>query len=217
MSRADLIDPPVPIDEPAPPPNLFLVPYSYSHVVTRQLSITEHPMSSLLLTVHLLQPPSPPPQNRRPKPFHSKFESLKMRIATLFNFSLLSLASAQTSSWGEPFTVDNDASTQNLLATSADLAPAPTITDEFSVSIPTELMSSSSFSVSLSSPSGSGTTVSTPLTSSPSSGRTSQSSASGSGGQVQSTAAAAPVGVDAFQKKLGVAGVLAGAAGVLFV
>ena len=172
-------------------------------------------MSFLLLTVHLLQPS---PSNSPPKTFRSRSRSLKMRVATLLNFSLLSFASAQTSSWGEPFTVDNDASTQNLLATSADLAPAPTITDEFSVSMPTELMSSS-FSVSLPSPSGSGTTVSTPLTSSPSSSRTTQSGAStsGSGAQVQSTAAAAPAGVGAFQKKLGVAGVLAGAAGVLFV
>jgi hypothetical protein len=115
----------------------------------------------------------------------------KMRKSTL-STALLSLlpipfTNAQTSSWGQPFTVDNAAtSQQSLLPTSV-----PGIQSRV--------------------PSGSGVSVSLASTTPSAVG---SSSATGSAPAVQSTGAAERARVG---RKMGVAGVLAGAAGVLFV
>ncbi|KAF9699928.1 hypothetical protein EKO04_002345 [Ascochyta lentis] len=168
-----------------------------------------------------------------------------MRFSLLRNsalLSLLGLSSAQsTSSWGEPFNVD--VSTESLLPSSQQaltnlvgtntpattgLAPLVPITGAFSTTIPTELASAST-----SAPTGV-VTVSSSVTGSAASSRASASAASssasasasaassrasssGSGAATQSTAAAAPVGIQGQQKMMGVAGALAGAAGVLFI
>jgi hypothetical protein len=73
MSRADLIDPPVPIDEPAPPPNLFLVPYSYSHVVTRQPIHHRAP--------YVFAPPDrPPPATTLSTPSKPPTQALPLKV-----------------------------------------------------------------------------------------------------------------------------------------
>lgn len=129
-------------------------------------------------------------------------KSSTLRKTTLL--SLLGLTSSQSVTWGEPFTVDNSAtaaaSTEALLPASSQ-QPGPSLvasTSALSVS------DASTFSVSLASTTQSRSTVSTPV-----SGSAGKSS---TGASPQSTGAAAVA-----YKKMGVAGVLAGAAGVLLV
>ncbi|KAH7372320.1 hypothetical protein BKA66DRAFT_468691 [Pyrenochaeta sp. MPI-SDFR-AT-0127] len=141
--------------------------------------------------------------------------SSSLRKTTLL--SLLGLSSSQSVTWGEPFTVENSAtaaaSTEALLPTpsqrpgpSLEVATSPPSISDASVisGIQSVVSRDSTFSVSLASTSQSGGTVSTPI-----SGTGARST---TGASPQSTGAAAPA-----YKKMGVAGVLAGAAGVLLV
>ncbi|KAJ4992088.1 hypothetical protein SVAN01_02409 [Stagonosporopsis vannaccii] len=132
----------------------------------------------------------------------------------------------------------------NVVASSTpattELAPVATVTDEFSTSIPTELSEASTGAASTSvvvvtSVGSTGASASASASRSAASERsassqsesesasasassaTSRASSSGTGAAVQSTAAAAPGGVNGQHKMMGVAGALAGAAGVLFV
>ena len=160
--------------------------------------------------------------------------------------SLIGLSSTQstTSSWGEPFNVD--VSTESLLGSSQQpltnivgtntpattgLAPIAPITGEFSTTVPTELSTVSSSTatavVTVSSSESGGIASSSSSHSSSHSASasgsvtnsvtSSRASGSGTGPATQSTAAAAPMGIQGQQKIMGVAGALAGAAGVLFV
>jgi hypothetical protein len=161
--------------------------------------------------------------------------------------SILGLSSAQTpSTWAQtqPFIVD--VSTESLLGSSQQpltnivgtntpdttaLAPVVPVTDQFSTTIPTELSTATSqgtstVTVTSSTPAGSAASASASsasasrsalASSSASASRSTSASASGSGAAAQSSAAAAPVGVNRQAKMMGVAGALAGAAGVLFV
>ncbi|KAF1842694.1 uncharacterized protein K460DRAFT_367654 [Cucurbitaria berberidis CBS 394.84] len=165
-----------------------------------------------------------------------------MRKSTLRKTTLLSLiglsSQQSTVTWGEPFTVDistpaaaSTASTENLLPSSSQhllthsIAPSATlpslsVSDSTVISnIQSAVSRDSTFSTgSATSPSSgstvstsvsqSGTTTSTPTTQST---RT-VTSGSGTGAGAQSTGVAAPV-----YRRMGVAGALAGAAGVLFV
>ena len=153
--------------------------------------------------------------------------------------SLLGLTSSQSISWAntQGFTVANDAtSSQEVLIPQTSSNPIPQVSSnpippaipssatpvvDVSSSIPpiqsrvSNVAGASTFSVSLASPTASAAgTVSTPV-----GGSAMATSGSGSGSAsatssavaVQSSAAAAPM------KKMGIAGVLAGAAGVMFV
>ncbi|KAH8732870.1 hypothetical protein GQ44DRAFT_696577 [Phaeosphaeriaceae sp. PMI808] len=161
-----------------------------------------------------------------------------MRKSTVSHTILLSLLdlSAQQSvtSWGEPFTVDITASSSREKLASTSTRPNPSVPISLasaspsisvststhpspsvpisltsaspSISVSTSLNTVSSFTVNLPSPTGSGLTVSTPLSGSIRSG-----SVTGSATGVQSTGGAVHF------RKMGLAGALAGAAGVLFV
>ncbi|OSS50563.1 hypothetical protein B5807_04138 [Epicoccum nigrum] len=171
----------------------------------------------------------------------------KMRLTALRNsalFSLLGLTSAQSSpsTWAQTQPFNVDASTESLLSsaqqgltnivgtntpsttaaapTTTGLAPAVSITDEFSTTMPTELSSGSSV--------GEGGSGMVTVTSSRASAESSRSASVGSlsssesvransSATIPSEGAAAPTGVGARKKVMGVAGVLAGAAGVMFV
>jgi hypothetical protein len=144
-------------------------------------------------------------------------KSSSYRRTTLL--SLLGLGTAQsTSSWGQPFTVDNAAtlsssSKETLLASSSPASVSPLVSqDASSLSasirgpppIQTGVTRDSSFAVS---------STSSGIVSGTISGTRTGSTATGAG--VQSTGAAGQVQVGV--KKMGVVGVMAGAAGVLFV
>ena len=171
----------------------------------------------------------------------SKFT--KMRLAVLRNSALLSLlgvSNAQTATWAQTQPFNVDVSTESLLGSSQQpltniigtntpsttgLAPVASITEEFSTTIPTEL-STATVVVSSSVPASLASSASASFASAQSSrssasassaSAASSRSATGSGAATQSSAAAAPVGVNGQQKMMGVAGALAGAAGVLFV
>jgi hypothetical protein len=148
----------------------------------------------------------------------------KMRKSTSLTATLLSLIGLssqqqQTSSWGQPFTVDNAAtSSQELLlpASTSNGIPVP-LPAQSSAVTPSQATPSpslpgiqsrvggsaiSSFSVSLATPTGSAGTVSTPL---------------GGSGTSAGASAAQSSGAAVGMKKMGVAGVLAGAAGVMMI
>jgi len=165
-----------------------------------------------------------------------------LRKTTLL--SLLGISTATTQSWGEPFAVKPAAetSTENLLPSAS---PTPSWGDAFTVdnsvstpasSLPTSLAGAPSLAVDTASPVPSNTvtedvTVITGIQSAVGSrtasfdassqsvtgtrsGGSSTQSATGASGLVEATGAAVPVG--GF-KKMGFAGAMAGAAGVLFV
>lgn len=168
-----------------------------------------------------------------------------LRKTTLL--SLLGVSSAQTSSWGEPFTVEPTAttSTDNLLPSAS---PTPTWGDAFSVdnsavitpssSLPTSDAGAPSLAVDTSSPIPSNvvtsdvtvisgiqsvvasrsasfdTNASTQSVTGTSSAESTQSTTSSGTAAVEATGAAVPV--RGF-KKMGLAGAIAGAAGVMFV
>ena len=166
-----------------------------------------------------------------------------MRLTAFRNsalFSLLGFTSAQSSqqTWAQTQPFNVDVSTESLLSgatqgltnivgtntpdTSAAtavvattvLAPAVSITDAFSTTMPTELSTGSS--------QGSGVVNGTSSRASAESSRSvsvseSVSARANSSATIPSEGAAAPTGVGAGRKVMGMAGVFAGAAGVLFV
>ncbi|KAF2035945.1 hypothetical protein EK21DRAFT_106782 [Setomelanomma holmii] len=122
---------------------------------------------------------------------------MRKSLPLLSLLGLTATTSAQTSSWGQPFTVDNGATSQEtLLPTSV---PA----------IQSRLPSGSGVSVSLK------TTLSGAASGSSAASGSRTGSATGSAAAVQSSGGAVE-GVRV-GRKMGYAGVLAGAAGVLFV
>lgn len=162
-------------------------------------------------------------------------------------FGLLGFAGAQSEpqTWAQTQPFGVDASTESLLSSAAQgltnvvgtktpettaaataggvattgLAPAVSITDAFSTTMPTELSSGSSGQGS-----GSGVVNGTGSRASAESTRSvsvsvseSVSARANSSATIPSEGAAAPTGVGARGKVMGVAGVFAGAAGVLFV
>src|SRR5690242_14400737 len=186
------------------------------------------------------QPSSPPQQQkRRRKPYplgHSSSSPSrfpKMRLPLLRTSalcSLLGLSSAQSSTWAQTQPFDVDVSTESLLSSvqqpltnvvasstpsTTALAPVATVTGEFSTTIPSELSAASSraeTSVLVVSSGGSAASESSASASSSASlSSNSAASRATSSATVQSTGAAAP------HRMMGVAGALAGAAGVLFV
>ncbi|KAH6638169.1 hypothetical protein C7974DRAFT_390992 [Boeremia exigua] len=124
---------------------------------------------------------------------------------------------------------------QTTLGGGSSLAPVPSITGLFSTTLPTELgtvvtvtrsavsgsgsagVSGSASTSAASSDLGASESASASSRSVSAAASSSRASSSGTGAAVQSTAAAAPVGVNGQHKMMGVAGALAGAAGVLFV
>lgn len=172
----------------------------------------------------------------------------KMRLTAFRNsalFSLLGFTSAQSSqqTWAQTQPFNVDVSTESLLssatqgltnivgtntpstaaaAVTTGLAPAVSITDAFSTTMPTELSTGGS-----SQGEGSGVVNVTSSRASVESSRSvsvsesvsarANSSATITSATIPSEGAAAPTGVGAKGKVMGVAGVLAGAAGVLFV
>lgn len=175
----------------------------------------------------------------------------KMRTTVLRNtafLSIIGLSNAQTSAtWAQTQPFQVDVSTESLLGSSQQpltnivgtntpdttaLAPAVPVTDSFSATIPTELITATSQATSVvtvtpsesaASASASGASASSASASSESASRSASgsrsgsASASGTGAATQSSAGAAPMGVRGQAKMMGVAGALAGAAGVLFV
>ena len=157
----------------------------------------------------------------------------KMRTTVFRNtafLSIIGLSNAQ-STWAQTQPFQVDVSTESLLGSSQQpltnlvgtntpdttaLAPVVPVTDQFSTTIPTELSTATSQATSVVTvtPPGSAASASA---SSESASRSTSASASGSAAATQSSAAAAPVGVNGQTKMMGVAGALAGAAGVLFV
>lgn len=167
----------------------------------------------------------------------------KMRLTAFRNsalFSLLGFTSAQSSqqTWAQTQPFNVDVSTESLLSSATQgltnivgtntpdttaatavvattvLAPAVSITDAFSTTMPTELSTGSS--------QGSGVVNGTSSRASAESTRSvsvseSVSARANSSATIPSEGAAAPTGVGAGRKVMGVAGVFAGAAGVLFV
>lgn len=167
----------------------------------------------------------------------------KMRLTAFRNsalFSLLGFTSAQSSqqTWAQTQPFNVDVSTESLLSSATQgltnivgtntpdttaatavvattvLAPAVSITDAFSTTMPTELSTGSS--------QGSGVVNGTSSRASAESTRSvsvseSVSARANSSATIPSEGAAAPTGVGARGKVMGVAGVFAGAAGVLFV
>lgn len=166
-----------------------------------------------------------------------------MRLTAFRNsalFSLLGFTSAQSSqqTWAQTQPFNVDVSTESLLSSATQgltnivgtntpdttaatavvattvLAPAVSITDAFSTTMPTELSTGSS--------QGSGVVNGTSSRASAESTRSvsvseSVSARANSSATIPSEGAAAPTGVGAGRKVMGVAGVFAGAAGVLFV
>jgi len=161
--------------------------------------------------------------------------------------SIIGLSNAQSTwAQTQPFQVDVSTESllgssqqplTNLVGTNTPtttaLAPVVPVTDQFSTTIPTELSTATSqatsvvtvtpsqsvASVSASSASASSESASrsAAASASASASRSTSASASGSGAATQSSAAAAPVGVKGHAKMMGVAGALAGAAGMLLV
>jgi hypothetical protein len=173
----------------------------------------------------------------------------KMRLTAFRNsalFSLLGLSSAQSSqqTWAQTQPFNVDVSTESLLssatqgltnivgtntpstaaaAVTTGLAPAVSITDAFSTTMPTELSTGGSSQgegsggvVNVTSSRASVESVSSGSVSGSVSARA-NSTAAITSATIPSEGAAAPTGVGAKGKVMGVAGVLAGAAGVLFV
>jgi hypothetical protein len=136
-----------------------------------------------------------------------------LRRTTLF--SLIGLSSTQsTSSWGQPFSVDNGATSSQVNLIPSSISPTSIHPIQSAVSGIASLDTASSTSLSgshsgSSSPTGSRSSTSASTTGSRS--LTSASTTASSAIAVQSTGAAV-VG-----RQMGFAGVLAGAAGVLFV
>jgi hypothetical protein len=170
----------------------------------------------------------------------------KMRITIFRNtafLSIIGLSNAQTSAtWAQTQPFQVDVSTESLLGSSRQpltnvvgtstpdttaLAPVVPVTDQFSTTIPTELSTATSQATSVvtvtpsesaaSASASSASASSESASRSASASRSGSASASGSGAATQSSAAAAPVSVNGQAKMMGVAGALAGAAGVLFV
>lgn len=169
-----------------------------------------------------------------------------LRNSALLSLIGLSSTQSTSSSWGEPFNVDISTESllgssqqplTNVVGTSTpattDLAPIAPITNEFSTTVPSELstmgsstatavVNVSTFESEATASSSSSSSHSSSHTASESASVTDSTTSSRTSGSrtepaTQSTAAAAPVGIQGQQKIMGVAGVLAGAAGVLFV
>ncbi|KAF3046656.1 hypothetical protein E8E12_011448 [Didymella heteroderae] len=187
---------------------------------------------------------SPRKLKKYPTGSSSTSKLAKMRTSVLRNsafLSIIGLSSAQNSStWAQTQPFQVDVSTESLLGSSQQpltniigtntpdttaLAPVVLVTNQFSTTIPTELstatgQATSVVTVTSSTPSESAASSSASSASASrkaSASRSASKSASGGGAATQSGAAAAPVGVNGQARMMGIAGALAGAAGVLFV